>query len=429
MTHRPVQRSAGPEAPTSARTLWAWALYDWANNALPTIVITFVFSAYFTRRLAPDAATGTGWWGLTVGLSGMAVALSAPAVGAVIDQTGRRKPWLAAFTFAAVTATALLWFIAPRPALAVPALGLVAAASFCSQLAVMVYNAMLPSLAPPDKVGRWSGWGWGLGYAGGLSALLLALGILYADAPWLPLDRDASQHVRATFVLAAVWYAVFSLPLLLLVPDPDANAMPRRQALTQGWAQLRRTVADVRRHSHILRFLLARMLYADGLATLLSFGGLFAAGTFDLSEREVLIFAIGLNVTAGLGAALFSWVDDWIGGKPTILLALAGLTAPGAAMLLVRSPALFWVFGLVLGVFVGPVQAASRSFLARIAPPDIENQVFGLYALSGKATAFIGPFLVGWLTGLTGSQRIGMSVILVFFVAGAALLTTVPRAE
>src|SRR5439155_1614181 len=169
-------------------------------------------------------------------------------------------------------------------------------------------------------------------------------------------------------------------------------------------------------------FLIAHMIYADGLGTVFAFGGVYAAGTFGMTEEEVLKFGIALNVTAGLGAAAFAWVDDWIGAKRTILIALAGLILTTSAILLADSRGLFWTFGLTLGVFVGPVQAASRSYMARIAPVELRSEMFGLFAFSGKVTSFLGPLFVGWLTAAAGSQRIGMTSILAFFLLGFVLL-------
>jgi UMF1 family MFS transporter len=169
------------------------------------------------------------------------------------------------------------------------------------------------------------------------------------------------------------------------------------------------------------------MLYSDGLLTLFMFGGVYAAGTFDMSQADVLKFGIALNVSAGLGAGAFAWVDDRIGAKATIMLSLVGLIVPGVLILVIESQAVFWLLGIVLGIFIGPVQAASRSYLARAAPKALRAEMFGLYALSGKATAFLGPLMVGWLTHLTGSQRIGMSPIIILLTLGFVLMFTVPR--
>jgi UMF1 family MFS transporter len=235
--------------------------------------------------------------------------------------------------------------------------------------------------------------------------------------------------VRGTFVLVAVWYLVFALPLFLLTPDARAEGKALRRAVGDGLRQLRDSLRQVRAYAPILRFLVARMFFIDGLATIFAFGGVYAAGTFGMDEQKVLLFGIALNLTAGLGAAAFAWIDDWVGSKPTILFSLIGLIVPGTALLVVESDVLFWLFGVTLGVFVGPVQAASRSYMARAAPVHLRTQMFGLFAFSGKATAFLGPLLVGWVTGLFASQRAGMSVIIVFLLTGFVLMLTVPAPE
>lgn len=415
------------DLPARRSALVAWALYDWANNGFATVILTFVFAAYFTRRVAPDEATGTAWWGNAIGAAGLAVALSGPVLGAIADRGGRRKPWIGAFTGLCVVATAALWWVRPGPESAPLALAGVATATLGAELGFLFYNAMLPALASPEQVGRWSGWGWGLGYAGGLVCLALALWVFVeGGSERFGLDAGTAEPVRATFLLAAAWYGIFALPLLVWTPEAGSVGRPPGRAVRAGLAQLRATFREARLYAGILRFLVARMLYADGLATVFAFGGVYAAGTFGMSEAEVLRFGIALNATAGLGAAGFGWVDDRIGPRRTLLLSLGGLLGSGVVVLSAPGEALFWAGGLALGVFVGPVQAASRSWLAHAAPPALRNQMFGLYAFSGKATAFLGPLLVGWVTWLSGSQRIGMGTVLVFFAAGLLLLGGVP---
>jgi len=410
----------------SPRAQLSWCLYDWANSAFPTVITTFVFAAYFTKGIAADEVTGTAQWGVAMSLSGLAIALAAPVLGAIADHGGRRKPWIAAFTALCVALTALLWFARPDPSFALYALVLVAAANFAFEMGGVFYNAMLPNLAADGRLGRLSGWAWGIGYAGGLACLLVALaGFVQAENPWLGLDRDAAEHVRATAPLVAVWFALFSLPLFAWTPDAPATGVKPVQAARRGLATLIATLRRIGDYATIARFLLARMIYTDGLNTLFTFGGIYAAGTFGMEFSEIIVFGIGLNVTAGLGAALFAWIDDWAGPKRTILVALVGLAGFGTILVVVESVTLFWAFGLGLGVFVGPAQAASRSFMARLAPPHLRAEMFGLYAFSGKATAFIGPALLAWATAATGSQRWGMATILVFFVVGGLLLLAV----
>ena len=418
---------AEPSGSSSTAGLVSWALYDWANSAFATIIETFVFAAYFTRRVAENETIGSVQWGNTLSVAGVIVAIGGPILGAMADQGGRRKPWIAAFTFLCVVATALLWFVKPSPEYVWLALPLVVVGAIGAEFAGIFYNAMLPSLAGIGRLGRWSGWGWSLGYVGGLASLVVALfAFVKVENPWFALDRASAEHVRATFVLAAGWFLLFAIPLFLITPDTRPTGKRFARAARDGLGQVGESIRQVRRYGHIIRFLIARMIYVDGLATVFAFGGVYAAGTFDMTEQEVLMFGIALNVTAGIGAAAFAWVDDRIGAKPTILLSLVGLMVAGTLILLVESPTLFWTFGMLLGLFVGPVQAASRSFMARVAPQALLTEMFGLYALSGKATAYLGPFLVGWLTYASGSQRVGMGTVIVFFLVGFLLMLTVP---
>lgn len=414
----------------SVSSLFSWALYDWANSAYFAVIQTFVFATYFMQSVAQNDTLGSTQWGNTIGAAGLVIALCAPFVGAVADQMGRRKPWIGWFTLLAIGATAGLWFVEPSQQFVLLALLLIFLGTIGSEFAIIFYNAMLPDLATEERMGRWSGWSWGLGYAGGLACLVAAL-FLFVDVEQPPfgLEKAAAEHVRATFVLVAVWYAIFSIPMFMFTTDRDRTGIDLAEAIGSGWGQLKTTVKEVRKYRHIVRFLIARMVFIDALATVFAFGGIYAAGTFDLGEREVLLFGIGLNLTAGLGAAAFAWLDDMLGSRTTMLLSLVGLAVCTSAVLLVYDVFYFWVFGLLLGIFVGPVQAASRTYMGHVSPPDLQNQMFGLMALSGKVTAFMGPLLVGWVTFWADSQRIGMSVIVLLFIIGFILLYQTPDAE
>ena len=404
----------------------SWALYDWANSAFSAVIITFVFATYFSQGIAVDQETGTAQWGWALGGSGIAIALLSPVLGAIADAGGRRKPWVFAFTSITVIGCFLLWYARPDPGCVIFTLVVMAIANVAFELAGVFYNAMLPEIVSRDYIGRLSGWAWGLGYAGGLACLILALvAFVQPEQPLFRLDKPSFEHVRITGPLVGVWFALFSLPLFLFTPDRQSAGLPPREAIRRGFAQLTRTFANVRRYRQIGLFLLARMIYTDGLNTLFAFGGIYAAGTFGMELSEVIYFGILLNVTAGLGALAFAWVDDWIGAKRTILIALVGLLACGSAAVLVTSTLAFWVAGGLLGIFVGPTQAASRSMMARMAPPEMRTEMFGLYALTGKITAYLGPFVLGTVTWWSGSQRLGVATILAFFVVGMILLLPV----
>lgn len=419
--------TVGVELGADRKGLWSWALYDWANNGFATLITTFVFSTYFAKSVAPSEAVGQELWGNMVAVSGLLIALGGPFLGAIADQAGRRKPWVAVFTLTCVAATILLWFIQPSQTYVLPALLLAGVATVGSEYAVIFYNAMLPAMVPSERIGRWSGWGWGLGYVGGLGALTLGLvALVFTDTPWFGLTTENAENIRAIAFLSAGWYFLFTIPLLLFTPDTPRTDKSLAASARDGLRQIRQSLHMVRRFRHVVRFLVARMIYNDALTTVFAFGGIYAAGAFGMSTQDVIIFGIGLNVTAGLGAISFGWLDDLLGPKRTILLSIAGIALPGMVILLAHDVLMFWIFGLVLGVFIGPIQASSRSWLAHVAPRELRNQMFGLFALSGKVTSFIGPLLVAQATNLTGSQRWGFSTVIVLFLIGGGLMLGVP---
>lgn len=405
---------------------FSWALYDWANSPFTTLIVTFVFPPYFVAAIIGDQATGQAIWGYALAGSALAVALLGPPLGAIADAAGRRKPWLLVFTLLCMLGSALLWFARPTPGSALPAIACIVIANLGFEFGVVFNNAMLPDIVAERELGRLSGWAWGLGYCGGLAALAITL-LLFIAPGQLPFGLDPSQaeQVRVLGPLAAIWFAVFAWPLFAFTPDRPPRAAGVRRALVLGMRQMRALLPELRRRPDLLRFLLAHMLYADGLATLFAFGGVYAAGTFGMTLPQVVAFGVLLNVAAGMGAFGFGWMDDWIGSRRTVLLTLAGLIAAGLVAVLAQSRGVLWVSGAIIGLFVGPVQAASRSFMARLSPPDRQAEFFGLFALSGRATTFAGPALVALLTEVSGSQRLGMGVIIVLCLAGLSLLAGV----
>ncbi len=407
--------------------MWAWALYDWAHSAFGTIIQTFIFAAYFTAMVAQNPDQGTLYWGNAIGIAGIVIALMAPFLGAVADQKARLKPWVASFTLLCALATAALWFIQPEESYMLSAVLLVALGTLASQFALTFYNAMLPGLVPQERQGLWSGWGWALGYVGGLACLGLLWFALLGPNPWLSLNEETGEHVRVACLFTAVWLIVFSLPMLWLTPDAEATKIPFRKALGRGLAQLRDSLAHIREYKDLVRFLIAHMLYIDALAAIFAMGGVFAAGAFGMNTQQILLFGITLNVTAGVGAAVFAWIDHYLGSKRTILVSLTGLILACIALLTVQEVKHFWIAGAVLGLFVGPIQASSRAYMSKTVPEHLRAQMFGLFTLSGKATSFLGPLLVGWITHLSGSQRIGMSSLIVLLVLGMLILLTVPK--
>jgi UMF1 family MFS transporter len=419
-----------PLAPSTAdrRTVWSWALFDFANSPFTTLVVTFVYGTYFTQAIASDPITGTARWSQAMTLTAVIVALCSPVLGALADRGGYRKPFVLAFTLICVAATASLYAVLPGQVYA--ALLLVVVANIAYEFSFVFYNAFLPDIAPPNRIGRISGYAWGLGYAGGLLALTIALvGFIRPETPWFGFSTEAGENIRATNLLVAAWFLIFSLPLFLFVSEDRSRISERGSVLADTFAQLTRTFQQVQAHRQVVRFLLARLAYNDGLVTIFAFGGIYAAETFGFTLQEILIFGIVLNVTAGLGASLMGHLDDRIGGKNTVIVSLVGLIVAAVIAVFAVTKVWLWVAGILIGMFSGPNQAASRSLMGRFVPPYVENEFFGFFAFSGKLTAFIGPLLLGILTQWTGSQRVGVAVVLLLFVIGLGLMLWVDESE
>jgi UMF1 family MFS transporter len=404
---------------------WSWAVYDWANSPVATVIVTFVFPAYFQAQVVGDAVRGQALWGYTMAASALLLALLAPVLGAIADESGRRKPWIFAFTWICALAAGSLWFVEPSTAWLGFALAFVFVTDVAFDFAVVFANAMLPEIVPQQRLGRLSGWAWSLGYAGGLAALLLVLVILiWPERPLFSLDEESFEHVRASGPFVGLWLLLFSAPLFLFTPDRPQQR-PFVKAVSAGLKTLGGNLDELRKDRNALLFLLAHMLYADGLTTIFVFGGLYASGVFGLSFGEVIFFGIAMNAAAGLGALAFAWVDDWRGSKQALVFSLLGLIAGSIIAVAATSRIALWAAGLTLGLFVGPAQASSRSLMARIAPVTKRASYFGLFSLSGQATAFVGPAAVATITQASGSQRAGLAVVLALFFCGLALLLRV----
>jgi len=399
----------------------AWALFDWGNSSFSAIITTFIFAAYFTRQVAENQIIGTHQWGNAIALSGLLVAILGPIFGAIADYGGARKRWLGVLTVLAIIGASMLWFAAPTQNAVNITLAAVVIGTLGIEIGMVFYNALLLQIAPPNYIGRISGWGWGAGYAGGLTAMVICLfGFVEGQPHWL--NAATSENIRICGPFVAMWFGVFAIPLFLFVPDQSPAKLPLKKAVKRGLFDLINTLKTLPQHKDIMFFLIARLFYIDGLNTVFAFAGIYAAGTFGMTVNDIIKFGIIMNIAAGWGAALFAWIDDYYGAKPTILFSLCALTLLTSSILLVHSRVLFWALGILLSLFVGPVQAASRSLMARLVPPKKANELFGLYAFSGKVTSFFGPWILAYLTFHFDSQRIGMSSVVGFFVVGGFIL-------
>jgi UMF1 family MFS transporter len=435
----------------------SWIFFDWAAQPYFTLITTFVFAPYFATHVASDPASGQSLWGFATAAAGLLIALLSPVLGAIADASGRRKPWIAAFGALLVVGASLMWFGKPGdPGVIVPLLFAYGLATIGAEFATVFNNAMMPTLVPPDQIGRLSGTGWATGYVGGILSLILVLGFLAASpdtgrtlfgfTPLFGLDPVTHQGDRISGPLTGIWFIVFVLPMFLLTPDYPAR---RRigDALREGMAGLRQTLAELPQQKSLAAFLLANMIYTDALVSLFAFGGIYAAGTFGWNTIQIGTFGIILAIAGTFGAWLGGKLDDKLGPKRVIagsmLLLLFAIMAillvdkdrilfievtppvPGGALFAASAERAYLLLGCLIGAAGGPLQAASRTLLIRLAPQDRIAQYFGLFALTGKVTSFVGPLLIGAITAVTASQKAGMAVLVLFFVAGLALLARV----
>jgi MFS transporter, UMF1 family len=435
----------------------SWIFFDWAAQPYFTLITTFVFAPYFATHVASDPANGQALWGFATAAAGLVIALMSPVLGAIADASGRRKPWIAGFGALLVIGSCLMWFGKPGDASVIPPLLLAyAIATIGVEFATVFNNAMMPSLVPPDRIGRLSGTGWATGYVGGILSLILVLGFLAADpgtgrtlfgfVPLFGLDPVTHQGDRISGPLTGVWFVVFVLPMFLLTPDYPAKRR-LREALREGLTDLRQTLGELPKRKSLAAFLLANMVYTDGLVSLFAFGGIYAAGTFGWNTIQIGSFGILLAIAGTFGAWLGGKLDDSLGPKRVIAGSMLILLLSIVAILLVDKDSILFVkvaapepggrlfsgaaerayllLGCLIGAAGGPLQAASRTLLIRLAPQDRIAQYFGLFALTGKVTSFVGPLLIGVITAVTESQKAGMAVLVLFFVAGLALLARV----
>ncbi len=455
------QEAAGRSdaTPAGKLALFGWVLFDWATQPFYTLVVTFLFAPYFVNGFMDDPARGSSLWAYATGIAELIAAALAPVLGSIADAGTRRKPWIAAFSVLLFVGLCGLLFAIPGDIgfapLVLISFGL---ATIGAELATVFTNAMMPSLIGNHRLGTLSGIGWAIGYVGGLVSLALIAGLIVADPhtgktllgvpPIVPLDPATREGDRLVGPFSAVWYLVFVLPLFLFAPDRPSKPL-KTHAVRAGLSQLAQSVKDlVRHHFEIAKFLLARMLYADGLGAVFAFGGIYAGTVFGWGATELGLFGIILTITGTFGAALGGLLDDRKGSKAMIVGTLVLFIAASIGVLSVDQDHVLFVvpvepkiagsapfsslgeqvylaFAMLIGIASGPIQSSSRTLLARMCPPDKVTEFFGFFSFSGKITAFAAPLAIGAVTHTTGSQRIGIAMSLVFLIAGLLLLLRV----
>jgi UMF1 family MFS transporter len=423
--------------PISKHATWAWMLWDWAEQPYPTIIQTFIFATYITSSyFGPNKdvlATQLGIGGI---ISTLVVALSAPVFGRRSDAAGHRKRWLLINSGLLIAIMVATYFVEPLPSFFVFGVVLYSIGSAVQETSFINYYAMLKQVTSPTTMGRVSGMAWGLGYVGGILLLVFSLfGFVLPDVPLFGVSTANAENIRVLFLFSAVWMTVFTIPLALFAPEVEAtNEKIARESIGASYRALFAQLGDLRRRSpDVLKFLIASAVYRDGLAGVFTFGAILGSVAFGFSQTQVIMFGIAANIVAGIGAGLGGIMDDRIGTKRTILISLAGLLVAGTGVFAFAGlgKITYWTLGLVLCLFVGPAQASSRTFLARIAPDGREGELFGLYQTTGRAAGFLSfttwtiSLAIAGAAGAANASIFGILGIMVVLLAGLALFMRV----
>jgi UMF1 family MFS transporter len=424
----------------------AWTLYEWAQQPYWALIATFIFTPYFAAGFVGDPVRGQSLLGFAGVVSGLAIAVLSPLLGATLDARRNPRAWLVGLAVPFVLASAGLWLATPGETSRIPlVLGCLIVASVVAELGVTVMNALLPVVAKPGQIGRLSGTAWALAYVGALIALFIVLFCFsLPKVPLLGLSKALHEPDRIVGPLVAVWFLAFAWPLMLTAPRPSEGA--GEKPLAELWA----TIRSLPQRPHMLCFLIGRMLLGDGISSFIAFGGVLAAGLFGWTTTQLGLYAILLSVAAGIGTFIGGRVDQRIGSKATVLIATGVIlfgavgvgmvgrdtifflipvapASPQGALFASTPERLFLVFSLFVGLTFGPAQSSLRAWMAELAPAGETGRWFGLYALSGKATAFLAPLVIGIGTRLSGDQRIAVAVSAAFMALGALVLAFAPR--
>jgi len=406
------------------KKLFNFALYDFANSAFTTIIITFIFATYFAKQIAPNPVLGQSYWGWAIGITGLLVALIGPLIGSFADKKNCTEFFIKLFTIICIILTSFLWFAKPSEKYLLYTLLVVASANFFYELSLIFYNSILKRISNSNNLGKSSGFSFALGYIGGILILIICIKV-FIDNEVLPfgLSKENSENIRATSIVVALWYLIFSIPFLFSLKKKINIKIERS---SNNIKKIKNLFWD-KCLNNLGKFLLARMLYADGLNAIIIMGGIFAVGVFNLEIKDLLVLSVLMNITAFIGAIIGGYANDKFSSKSVIIFSLLGLIFSSAIILFIKTKIFFLIFASINGFFIGPIQSASRVFITKSIDENNQASGFGLFALSGKLTSFIGPLLVSTLTYISNSQRIGFSAAIILLVIGLLVLLKVKK--
>ncbi len=414
----------------NTKTILGWCFYDFANSPFTTIVVTFIYSAYFASGIMSNEAMGQVYWGNTVTICAIIIAFLSPIMGAAADQGGYRKSFLLFWTWICIIFSVLLFF--PQKGDIYTALILFSVANIAFEMGCVFCNAYVSDISSSNNMGKISGYGYAFGYLGGLLALVFGLfTIAMPEQPMFGISLEDGENYRAMNILVAIWLFIFSLPTFLWIDKDKRKKNLNFNLIKDSFNQLKNTFRDIKKIKNTFRFLIARLFYNDALITIFSFGGIIAKSIYGFELQKMLIFGILLGIAAGMGAFLMGYIDDYIGPKKTIQISNILLIIATIMVVFINDESIFWIAGFMVGFASGPNQSSSRSLMSKLSPKDKQNEFFGFFAFSGKITAFLGPFLLAQVTYFSLNQlklsdelaqRAGISVVLILIIIGSATL-------
>lgn len=417
-----------PKPPRVKRShVTAWAMWDWGSAAFNAVMITFVFGTYLASDAFGPDDRGTSWLAAGNAIAGVIIALTAPVIGQRADRDGRRSLWLGINTGLVVLTTAACFFVKPDESYLLLGVILLSAGNVFFEFAGVQYNAMMVDISTPSTIGRISGIGWGAGYLGGIFLLLLVyLGFIGGDTHWFGITHDAALNIRVVTVFAALWFLVFALPIMIVMrrrSAEPAEAKTERVSILASYRQLFSTIAHLWKHErNTFWFLISSAVFRDGVGAVFAYGAILGTTVYGVDPGSILFFGIAANVVAAAGAFIGGFFEDKFGPKRVILTSLVGLLVSALIVYIQNGTVAFWIWGLFLCAFVGPVQASARAFLGRLTTVETAGEIYGLYATTGRSVSFLTPMLIAIFVGVTGEARMMVPAIILVLAAGLVLL-------
>ena len=393
------------------KKIFIWTLFDFANTSFSIVVVTFLFAVYFKNTVADGKPIGDLYWSFGTSISMIVTALISPVLGAIADFSAGKKRFLLFFTILCIIATASLFFVGPGQILLGLILFIIANIGF--EAGLVFYDAFLPEVTVPKNYGRVSGYGFGMGYLGSLATLA----IIY---PFIQ-----SGTIKETFPVAALFFLVFSIPFFLFIRDSRKKIVKTEPYHIIGLKRVWSTISHLKNYKNLAIFLLAYFFYIEGVNTIIFFSGIYASTTLGFTDTELLVFFLTVQTTAIAGSVVFGIIADSIGQKKTIMITLFMWLVTVALAFFIYDKFGFYFVGLLAGASMGSSQSTSRSLMTKLTPEDKKTEFFGFYSFFGKSSAVVGPLVFGLVSFLSGSQRIAILSVGVFFVIGMLILSKV----